>query len=113
MFLVEEIRQPQHLRQPEITLTVSPTTTRSAEIRISGQGVNSPSSIGVVCFPNTWWPLDRTTHSETPERSSTTYEVGNEASEEILKAQSCYVAVAGLALPVPLDLLSVAWGRKP
>lgn len=108
VILLDEIREPMHKRQPELTLGVDPT--RNARfVRISAQGLVPPPTIQILCS-KAMQALRLSASSQESDRTAGTYELSPELAATILAAENCHVSLAGALVAIPYEMTLAVWG---
>jgi len=107
LVLMEEIRTPAQQRQPEIRLTTSETS-GLPEVQIAGENVAPPRTILISCA---WGSRSVTLSSMVSgrRRNVASYEVDGTVARMVRDERACRVAVAGVAVPLPAELVATVW----
>jgi micrococcal nuclease len=108
--LTEEIREPLERRQPAIRLNT--TASGARQILVSGYGIAPPATILLVCDDRVR-ALNASALEDSGRLVVATYEVPSDLARTTLAAATCELEVAGVALPIPLNLLRIAWSQPP
>lgn len=108
--LLDEIREPVHKRQPELTLGMDPAR-HARFVRVSGQGLVPPPAIQILCR-NARQALPLSASSRESDRTAGTYELSAELAAAILAAENCHVSLAGALVAIPYEMTLAVWGEQ-
>jgi micrococcal nuclease len=109
--LLDEVREPQDRRQPEITLGTS-AATGVREIRVAGHDMKIPPTLELLCpGRRTVLALSRSGTADT--RASAVYEVPAPVVATVLRSSACELWVVGTSIAVRRDTFERAWGGQP
>ena len=107
LVLMEEIRAPAPQRQPEVRLTTSETS-GLPQVQIAGENVAPPRAILISCARGS---RSVTLSSFVPgrRRNVASYDLDGSVARMVREERACRVAVAGVAVPLPAELVAMVW----
>lgn len=111
LVLMEEIRVPAVQRQPEVRLTTSETNGRP-QVQIAGENVSAPRAILVSCTRGSR-PVELSSFVTGRRRNLASYELDHHVARMVLDERTCHLAVAGVAVPLPSELVGMVWSPSP
>jgi hypothetical protein len=110
LVLMEEIAAPPE-RQPLLTLEF-PRLPRVRQIRVAGKGLIPPAAVILLCGEHLW-TIPRSEVLLIQDRTHAFFAVAPEIARQALEAPDCRVVLAGVQIPIPLELLARVWAEEP
>ena len=107
LVLMEEIRTPARQRQPEVRLTTSETS-GLPQVQIAGENVAPPRAILISCARGSR-SVTLSSFVSGRRRNVASYDVDESVARMVRDERACRVAVAGVAVPLPAELVAMVW----
>jgi hypothetical protein len=107
LVLMEEIRAPAPQRQPELRLTTSETS-GLPQVQIAGENVAPPRAILISCARGRR-SVTLTSFVPGRRRNVASYDLDGSVARMVREERACRVAVAGVAVPLPAELVAMVW----
>jgi hypothetical protein len=107
LVLMEETRAPARQRQPEVRLTTSETSGLS-QVQIAGENVAPPRTILISCARG-GRSLALSSLVSGRRRNVASYDVNESVARMVRDERACHVRVAGVAVPLPAELVAMVW----
>lgn len=107
LVLMEEIRAPAPQRQPEVRLTTSETS-GLPQVQIAGENVAPPRAILISCARGRR-PVTLSSFVSGRRRNVASYDLDGSVARMVREERACRVAVAGVAVPLPAELVAMVW----
>jgi micrococcal nuclease len=111
LVLLDEVREPQARRQPEIAIATNPGT-GAREVRVAGHDMKIPPTLDLLC-PGRRIALTLSRSGVADNRATAVYEVPVVVVATALRSSACELWVVGAAIPVSRDAFERAWGGEP
>jgi micrococcal nuclease len=109
--LLDEVREPQERRQPEIAIRTS-SGNGAREVRLAGHDMKIPPTLELLC-PGRRIALTLSRSGMVDSRAVALYEASAVVVTTALRSSSCELWVVGSAIPIPRDAFERAWGGEP
>jgi hypothetical protein len=110
LVLMEEIRISAQRRQPEVRLTTSETT-GLPQVQIAGENFAPPRTILISCARG-GRPVALTSFVSGQLRNVASYDVDESVARMVRDERACRIAIAGVVVPVPADMVAMVWLRS-
>ena len=108
LVLMEEIRAPSRQRQPEVRLTTSETS-GLPQVQIAGENVVAPPRAILISCAWGSRPVTLSNFVSGRRRNVASYDVDESVARMVREERACRVAVAGVAVPLPSELVGMVW----